>query len=70
MKIAVLFPGIGYHCDKPLLYFCGRLAEQYDYKVVRLSFTCLSRVVEEAFQEAGIQAETGTGNILIHIFLI
>ncbi len=64
MKIAVLFPGIGYHCDKPLLYFCGRLAEQYDYKVVRLSFTCLSRVVEEAFQEAGIQAEKSLEEIV------
>lgn len=21
MKLAVFFPGIGYHCDKPLLYY-------------------------------------------------
>ena len=25
MKIAVFFPGIGYHCDKPLLYYARKL---------------------------------------------
>ena len=24
-KIAVLFPGIGYTCDKPLLYYSAKL---------------------------------------------
>ena len=26
MKLVVCFPGIGYHCDKPLLYYSRRLA--------------------------------------------
>ena len=26
MKLAVCFPGIGYHCDKPLLYYSRKLA--------------------------------------------
>lgn len=30
-KIAVFFPGIGYHCDKPLLYYAGKLAAQAGY---------------------------------------
>ena len=25
-KLVVYFPGIGYHCDKPLLYYSRRLA--------------------------------------------
>lgn len=40
MKIAVLFPGIGYHCDKPLLYYAGKLAAQHGFgEVVRVSYT-------------------------------
>ena len=26
-KIAVLFPGVGYHTDKPLLYYSKKLAK-------------------------------------------
>lgn len=32
-KIAVIFPGIGYHADKPLLYYSRKLAVQYGYEV-------------------------------------
>ena len=39
MKLVVCFPGIGYHCDKPLLYYSRRLARadrevlvQYAYR--------------------------------------
>lgn len=31
MKLAVYFPGIGYHCDKPLLYYGKNVAIQYGY---------------------------------------
>jgi phosphoglycolate phosphatase len=27
-KIAVIFPGIGYTCDKPLLYYAGKFAQE------------------------------------------
>lgn len=30
-KIAVCFPGIGYHCDKPLLYYCRNIASKSGY---------------------------------------
>lgn len=30
-KIAVYFPGIGYHCDKPLLYYSRSIANQFGY---------------------------------------
>lgn len=38
MKLAVLFPGIGYHTDKPLLYYSKKLAKQYDYEVIEVSY--------------------------------
>lgn len=31
-KIAVYFPGIGYHCDKPLLYYSKNCACELGYK--------------------------------------
>ncbi len=31
-KLAVYFPGIGYHCDKPLLYFSRKLAMEAGYE--------------------------------------
>ncbi len=31
-KIAVYFPGIGYHCDKPLLYYSRSIAQKLGYK--------------------------------------
>ncbi|MCD7820407.1 MAG: alpha/beta hydrolase [Lachnospiraceae bacterium] len=32
-KIAVIFPGIGYHTDKPLLYYSKKLALQHGYEI-------------------------------------
>lgn len=39
MKLCVLFPGIGYHCEKPLLYYSSRLAKNKGYDVVPLKFS-------------------------------
>lgn len=38
-KIAILFPGIGYTCDRPLLYYSGRLARQHGYETVSVSYS-------------------------------
>lgn len=32
-KLAVVFPGIGYHCDKPLLYHAKKIASAQGYEV-------------------------------------
>lgn len=32
-KIAVLFPGLGYHTDKPLLYYARALAMERGYTI-------------------------------------
>jgi len=37
-KIAVLFPGIGYTCDRPLLYYAGKLCASLGYEVVRVTY--------------------------------
>ena len=37
-KIAVLFPGIGYTCDKPLLYYAGKLAAGEGYTVIPVKY--------------------------------
>lgn len=37
-KLAVMFPGVGYTCAKPLLYYTSALAEQNGYEVVRLDY--------------------------------
>lgn len=34
-KIAVFFPGIGYHCDKPLLYYGRSIAYNSGYEFTR-----------------------------------
>ena len=40
MKLAVFFPGIGYHCDKPLLYYSRKLAQEWGYEeTMALSYT-------------------------------
>ena len=33
-KLAIFFPGIGYHCDKPLLYYSRKLADEAGYKSI------------------------------------
>lgn len=37
-KLAVLFPGIGYHCDKPLLYYAAKLARTAGYAVLPVPY--------------------------------
>lgn len=37
-KLAVIFPGIGYHTDKPLLYYSKKLAVQKGYEIIEVSY--------------------------------
>ena len=37
-QLAILFPGMGYHKDKPLLYYAAKLAAQYGYESMAVSF--------------------------------
>ena len=38
MKLAVIFPGIGYTCKRPLLYYSASMAEELGYEVLRLDY--------------------------------
>lgn len=38
-KLCVLFPGIGYHCDKPLLYYSAMLAVSRGYETIKLKYS-------------------------------
>ena len=37
-KLLVMFPGRNYSCDKPLLYYAGKIFEKRGYEVVRLDY--------------------------------
>jgi hypothetical protein len=38
-KLAVLFPGIGYSFDRPLLHFGEKQAQQYGYEILRVAYS-------------------------------
>ena len=40
-KLAVIFPGIGYTADKPLLYYASRLAKKHGYQIHTVSYSNL-----------------------------
>ncbi len=37
-KLAVIFPGMGYHSDKPLLYYAKKFAREHGYEVVDIKY--------------------------------
>lgn len=42
-KIAVLFPGMGYHTDKPLLYYTKKIARQHGFEIAEVKFQGLDK---------------------------
>ena len=38
MKICVLFPGIGYTNDRPLLYYAGKMMVSHGHELIRLDY--------------------------------
>ncbi len=63
-KIAIIFPGIGYHSDKPLLYYGKKLAIQYGYEIIEVNYSGFTENIrgdedkmKETFQIALEQAE-------------
>ena len=38
-KTAVVFPGVGYTKDRPLLYYAGKLAAANGYELIHLDFS-------------------------------
>lgn len=71
MKLVVFFPGIGYHCDKPLLYYARKLAQEYGYEEnIFLSYSYDGgnirgdeKKMQQAFEVLYEQAEKQLANI-------
>lgn len=71
-KIAVYFPGIGYHCDKPLLYYSRNIACGLGYQNYRnISYTYKAgnirgdeEKMKEAYEALFLQAEAELADIL------
>ena len=70
-KLAVIFPGIGYHADKPLLYYARKLATEAGYEEqIKIEYTCTQKKIRgdeekmrKAFEELYAQAETALKDI-------
>lgn len=70
-KLAVIFPGIGYHCDKPLLYYGRMLAKECGYKeYINVSYSYdggnirgNEEKMQEAFRALYAQAEAFLGQV-------
>lgn len=71
-KIAVYFPGIGYHCDKPLLYYSRDIAcglGYKDHRNVRYTYTAGNirgneKKMQEAYEALFSQAEAELADIV------
>lgn len=72
-KLAVIFPGVGYHTDKPLLYYSKKLAIQLGYEVIEASYdlsVLKNRQVKgsaEGMKEAFLGAVEQTETILKNV---
>ena len=71
-KIAVYFPGIGYHCDKPLLYYSRSIACKLGYEESRnVNYTYNAgnirgndKKMKEAYEALFLQAEAELADIV------
>ena len=71
MKIAIYFPGVGYHADKPLLYYSRDIAREAGYEENRnIAYTCSVKKIrgdmdkmKRAFEELYMQAEDALKDI-------
>lgn len=64
MKLAVTFPGVGYHTDKPLLYYAKKTARELGYDIAEAPYGNFEKDIkgsagkmEKAFFSAKSQAE-------------
>ena len=69
-KLAVVFPGIGYTADKPLLYYTSRLASKHGYQIRTVSYGTLPKNIKgdpekmkQAFDLALEQTERSLSSI-------
>ena len=71
-KSVIYFPGIGYHCDKPLLYYSKSIAEKSGYEnSANISYTYNAgnicgndQKMRAAYEALFIQAEAALADIV------
>ncbi len=71
-KIAIYFPGIGYHCDKPLLYYSRNAACELGYENYRnMTYTYKAKNIrgnqekmKEAYEALFLQAESELADLI------
>ena len=66
-KIAVIFPGVGYHVDKPLLYYSKKLAAENGYEIKEVPYGKFPKGVKgsrEKMEKAFFSALEQAGEIL------
>ena len=56
-KIACLFPGIGYTCDKPLLYYSGKLLKGMGWETVPVPYSGFPDKVKGDSEKMKLSAE-------------
>lgn len=69
-KLAVLFPGIGYTCHKPLLYYSRKVLMEQDYEVIQIEYQNLPGNVKgniEKMKQAYEMAYEQTEKQLVNI---
>lgn len=70
-KIAVFFPGIGYHCDKPLLYYSRAIARELGYencRAIRYTYQAENirgnpEKMREAYETLFLQAKAALADV-------
>ena len=62
-KLAVMFPGMNYNSDKPLLYYTKKILSKENYDIVSISYGELPKEKQPAFDIAIKNAEEVTKDI-------
>lgn len=62
-RLAVIFPGVGYHVDKPLLYYSRKLAKEYGYEVVCADYGTLPSGIKGDAQKMYKAYEQALANV-------
>ncbi len=60
-KLAVVFPGIGYHKDKPLLYYSSRLVKNEGYEIIDVSYHDLPEKIRGDQEKMMLSAKIAYG---------
>lgn len=62
-KLAVMFPGMNYNSDKPLLYYTKKILSKENYDIVSIAYGELPKEKQPAFDVAIKKAEEVTKDI-------